>query len=54
MPDNKDHRIEELAAAIPGVVYQLVVRPDGSWRFEFVSKGIKELFGVTPAGMRIS
>ena len=48
MPDNKDHRIEELTAAIPGVVYQLVVRPDGSWRFEFVSKGIQELFGVTP------
>lgn len=48
-PDAKDKLIEELTAAIPGVVYQLVIRPDDTWHFEFVSKGIEELFGLTQA-----
>jgi len=49
MPDDKGSLIEELTASIPGVVYQMVVRPDDSWHFEFVSKGIEELFGITQA-----
>ncbi len=40
--------LEELTASIPGVVYQFLVKPDGSWHFCFVSKGIEELFEVTP------
>lgn len=49
MPDDKVTLIEELTASIPGVVYKMAVRPDDSWHFEFVSKGIEELFGITQA-----
>ena len=49
MPDDKGSLIEELTASIPGVVYQMVVRPDDSWHFEFVSKGIEDLFGISQA-----
>ncbi len=49
MPDNSNDFIEELTDSIPGVVYQLVVRPDDTRFFSFVSNGIEELFGVTPA-----
>ena len=48
MTDYKANLIEKLTASIPGVVYQLVVRPDNSWHFAFVSKGVEDLFGVTP------
>jgi len=41
--------LEELTASIPGVVYQFLVKPDGTWHFTFVSKGIEELFEVSPA-----
>lgn len=47
MPDDKSNLIEDLTASIPGVVYQLVVRPDDTWHFAFVSKGIEDLIGVT-------
>lgn len=49
MPEDKTTLIEELADSIPGVVYQLVVRPDDTRFFSFVSTGIEALFGVTPA-----
>lgn len=48
MTDYKANLIEELTASIPGVVYQLVVRPDDTWHFAFLSKGVEDLFGVTP------
>lgn len=41
-----DDRFAELAATIPGVVYQRVVRPDGEIRYTYISEGSKELFGV--------
>jgi signal transduction histidine kinase/CheY-like chemotaxis protein len=37
-----------LAATIPGVVYQRVVRPDGDIRYTYLSEGARELFGVEP------
>jgi signal transduction histidine kinase/CheY-like chemotaxis protein len=37
-----------LAAAIPGVVYQRIVRPDGDIRYTYLSEGARELFGVDP------
>jgi PAS domain S-box-containing protein len=39
--------LEDITASIPGVVYQFMVRPDGSWLLNFVSKGIETLFEVT-------
>lgn len=39
--------LEDVTASIPGAVYQLAVRPDGSWHLTFISKGIETLFEVT-------
>ena len=40
--------LEDISTSIPGVIYQFLVAADGSWSFKYVSKGIEELFEVTP------
>lgn len=47
MPPAVTTILEDITASIPGVVYQFLVGPDGSWSFPYVSKGIEELFEVT-------
>jgi diguanylate cyclase (GGDEF)-like protein len=42
-----DKSLASLAAAIPGVVYQRVVSPDGQIRYTYISESAYELFGVT-------
>ncbi|MBK5965055.1 hypothetical protein CCR95_13405 [Thiocystis minor] len=39
--------LNALMTAIPGVVYQFLVRPDGTWRFLYLSPGIETLYRVT-------
>jgi diguanylate cyclase (GGDEF)-like protein len=41
-------RLASLTAAVPGVVYQRMVRPDGDIRYTYISEGARELFGVSP------
>jgi PAS domain S-box-containing protein len=41
-------RVRETAAQIPGVVYQFVLHPDGSYRFPYVSQGLTEILGLRP------
>ena len=41
-------RFRHMAASTPGMVYQFVRRPDGSFHFPFVSEGCRELFGMEP------
>ncbi len=41
-------RLEKIAAQIPGVVYQFVLRPDGSVSMPYASPGVVELYGLTP------
>lgn len=36
----------EITYAIPGVIYRLLIHPDGSRRFTFVSPAIKEIFQI--------
>jgi PAS domain S-box-containing protein len=43
----RDH-LRELAAALPGVVAEYVLRPDGSLRFRYVSEPAREYFGIEP------
>ena len=43
-----ESRYERIAANVPGMVYQRVLRPDGSIAFPFVSEGCKEVFGLEP------
>lgn len=41
-----DH-MRSLTSHVPGLVYQLWIRPDGSLQYTFVSDGVKSLYGVT-------
>ena len=43
-----DERLSSLAATIPGVVYQRLVKPDGDIRYTYISEGARDLFGVEP------
>ncbi|MBK8479304.1 MAG: PAS domain S-box protein [Opitutaceae bacterium] len=44
-------RLEKLAAQVPGVVFQLVVRQDGSACLPFASPGLREIYGLDPAAV---
>src|SRR5262249_9229539 len=48
--DSADARakIADIAASLPGVVYQIACREDGTVYYRFVSDGIKSMFGITP------
>jgi len=41
-------QLDKLTAAVPGVVYQFKVEPDGSWAFVYVSAAIESLFELRP------
>jgi len=41
-------RIRETAANIPGVVYQFLRRPDGTYTFPYVSEGVTQVLGISP------
>ena len=46
-----ESRFRRMAANIPGMVYQFVLSPDGSFHFPFVSEGCREFYGVDPQGL---
>lgn len=41
-------RLQHLAAQLPGMVYQFLLRADGSSCFPYASAGINEVYGCTP------
>jgi len=41
-------RLKKLANSVPGLVYQFLLRPDGSMSFPFASDAIQDIFRVTP------
>jgi diguanylate cyclase (GGDEF)-like protein len=43
-----NERFAALVSAIPGVVYQRVVKMDGDIRYTYISEGARDLFGVSP------
>ncbi len=40
--------LEKLIQAVPGVVYQSRIDPDGRWTFSYLSDGIRELCECSP------
>ena len=44
--------LTNLARQVPGVIYQYLLRPDGSSGFPFASEAIAEIYEVTPAEVR--
>ena len=41
-------QLESMTSAVPGVVYQFLQSPAGDWKFTYLSKGIIDLYEVTP------
>ncbi|WP_225938598.1 MHYT domain-containing protein [Kovacikia minuta] len=41
-------RYQNLAENVPGMIYQLILCPDRSMTFSFVSPGCREIFGIEP------
>lgn len=48
------YRLEKLAKHIPGVIYQYRLSPDGKTSFPYASKGIEDIYGVTPEEVKES
>ena len=44
-------RLEKLAAQVPGVVYQLVRRADGTTYMPYASPGLREIYGLEPGAV---
>lgn len=40
-----------LAKTIPGVIYQRIVKPDGTIRYTYISEAARDLFGVEPSAI---
>ena len=45
----REELLQKLTNHVPGVIYQYRFYPDGSSRFPYASKGINEIYEVTPA-----
>ncbi len=45
-------RFEKLSDNIPGFIYEYCLRKDGSSYFPFTSKGIKDIYGLSPEDVR--
>jgi PAS domain S-box-containing protein len=45
-------RLEKLGSQVPGMIYQLRQRTDGSLCFPYASEGMRRLFGVVPEAAR--
>jgi two-component system cell cycle sensor histidine kinase/response regulator CckA len=45
-------RLQKITSRVPGVVYQLRLRPDGGLCFPFASEGVRELYRLGPEDLR--
>lgn len=43
---DREHLLHAMASNIPGVVYRLVVQPDGKTEFTYISERCKEILGI--------
>ena len=44
-----EEQLRQLTAQVPGVLYVVLIRPDGRRSYRFVSEGVRELYGVDAA-----
>lgn len=49
MLEETERRLRSIASNLPGVVFQRVLDPDGSFAYPYVSEGIEEVLGREPA-----
>jgi two-component system cell cycle sensor histidine kinase/response regulator CckA len=48
----REEQLQRITSAVPGVVYQYIVDPEGNGCFAFVSERARELLGVDPEEIR--
>lgn len=48
----RDARFRKLAAQAPGLIYQFMLKPDGSMSLPFTTKGVRNFFGCSPEDVR--
>jgi len=48
----REEQLQRITSAVPGVVYQYLIDPEGKGSFAFVSEGARELLGVDPKEIR--
>ena len=48
----REQRLARIAAQVPGVLYQFVLRPDGSSCFAYASEGMQQIYGLSPESVR--
>ncbi|MEW5727060.1 MAG: PAS domain S-box protein [Pseudomonadota bacterium] len=49
MLEESERRLRSIAANLPGVVFQRVLDPDGTFAYPYVSEGIEEILGCEPS-----
>lgn len=47
-----ESRLTRMAAQVPGVLYQYRLWPDGRSAFPYVTEGIRDIYGLSPADVR--
>ncbi|TAG94816.1 MAG: PAS domain S-box protein [Oscillatoriales cyanobacterium] len=47
-----ERRFQKLAANLPGMIYQCLLRPDNSVSFPYVSPACREMFGIEPEAIQ--
>lgn len=50
--ENARQKLAQIAAELPGVVFQFLLRPDGTSCFPYASEGIRKIYRVTPDDVR--
>jgi PAS domain S-box-containing protein len=50
----EDQLLAKVAAQVTGMVYQFLLRPDGSISFPYSSEGIRAIYGMTPSEAAVS
>ncbi|HNY49054.1 MAG TPA: PAS domain S-box protein [Smithella sp.] len=48
----RDERFRKLSAHVPGMIYQFMKRPDGTYCLPFVTESINSMFGCSPDDVR--
>jgi len=48
----RDERFKKLSAHIPGMIYQFMRRPDGTYCLPFTTEAIKDIFGCSPEDVK--
>ena len=48
----RDIQFRKLASQVPGMIYQFLQKPDGSFYVPFTSEGIRDIFGCSPRDVK--